>query len=617
LKTLLMLFVHLCVLVVVFYVAFGANYGFGWNALIQSPFGERINTIADAVNGQLRAAPSSEWNEILKSFGQIYRVKFFLFDAFGRQLAGENVELPQGVLNRFLDFQGPPFGAFAFATAFGGPENQRNGAHADGPLPPPPAAPGQIVIGAQLIPGAKEGAQVDSGEQRFAGYGFARAPHSQPSIAADDTQRRIQGVPPQMMPPQMMECMPAPSPPSKMPAVPQHSISPSKMQAMPPTVMPGHMLMMSPEVMPGPMQMMPPEVMPGHMHILPPSLRTNMHAGGQFMVRDGKPLSYWLCSRILFVPMETRLPIPALLVANTSEIWQSKLLFDFQFALAIFGVVLGISLLIWLPFIYVITSSLSRMTFATEKIADGNFETRLNVKGDDELGRLTAAINQMAERLEAFVQGQKRFLGDISHELFSPLARMQMAAELLDSENDASLVKDIKEDVQEMTHLAEELIAFSKAGLKGRQIEFERIKVKSAIQSILEKLDCQSKVTVETAAELAVFCDQILFERALSNVIRNSLRYAGEYGPIEIKALNHGATVSITVTDHGPGVPESALKSLGEPFFRPESSRSREFGGVGLGLAIVKSCVEACNGSLSLRNGEQGGLQVEIRLCAD
>jgi two-component system sensor histidine kinase CpxA len=141
-------------------------------------------------------------------------------------------------------------------------------------------------------------------------------------------------------------------------------------------------------------------------------------------------------------------------------------------------------------------------------------------------------------------------------------------------------------------------------------------------------------VIVDVPGSLAVMAEPDLLARALGNVIRNALRYAsptsagGEgysyrpavqsdgrpAGPITVSARERGDHVSIFVTDSGPGVPEESLHRLFDPFFRPETARTRETGGTGLGLAIVKSCVEACGGSVAVRNAQPQGLQVEFEL---
>lgn len=97
-------------------------------------------------------------------------------------------------------------------------------------------------------------------------------------------------------------------------------------------------------------------------------------------------------------------------------------------------------------------------------------------------------------------------------------------------------------------------------------------------------------------------------------MLRNALRHAGTSSPLRVHARHGRATVVLTVADEGPGVPEALVHRLGDPFFRTESARTRETGGVGLGLAIVKRCVEACNGTVTIRNVKPHGLCVELHL---
>ena len=142
-------------------------------------------------------------------------------------------------------------------------------------------------------------------------------------------------------------------------------------------------------------------------------------------------------------------------------------------------------------------------------------------------------------------------------------------------------------------------------------------------------------IVLDVPAALTVLAEPDLLARALGNVVRNAVRYAAPVsaaaesahsfrplqhpdgsptGPIVVSARSSGAQIVVTVTDSGPGVPEAALHRLFDPFFRPEAARSRETGGTGLGLAIVKSCIEACGGTVAVRNVQPTGLQVEFTL---
>jgi two-component system sensor histidine kinase CpxA len=260
------------------------------------------------------------------------------------------------------------------------------------------------------------------------------------------------------------------------------------------------------------------------------------------------------------------------------------------------------------------------MTAATAQIAEGHFETQLPFGRKDELGELSASIGRMASRLDRLVNGQKRFLRDAAHELRSPIARIQVALGLLERSAIAeqqNLITDLHDDVQHMSELVDNVLSFSRAGLPTTEPRTQDVQVASIVRRVVER---EGSAGVHIAASitetLAVRADPEMLFRALSNVVRNAVRYAGTVGPIEISAKADGASVALSVTDCGPGVPEKDLDAIFEPFYRIESARQRATGGVGLGLAIVRSSVESCRGTVRCRNRQPAGLEVEIRLPA-
>jgi two-component system sensor histidine kinase CpxA len=294
------------------------------------------------------------------------------------------------------------------------------------------------------------------------------------------------------------------------------------------------------------------------------------------------------------------------------------LFFDFTPWLWAGGGVLLFSVLWWVPFVGSITRSIRLVTVATEQVAEGRFEVAVNERRGDELGRLGGAVKRMAGRLEGFVTGQKRFLGDIAHELCTPLARMEMALGVLEQRADArqlEYVNDVRDEVRHMSGLVNELLSFSKASLKARELPLTAVSLRAlAAQVIAREAAASDAIEVEVPDELTAKAEPELLARAVGNLVRNALRYAGHAGPIRLSAAARGAEVILSVTDEGPGVPTESLTRLTEPFYRPDAARTREQGGVGLGLAIVKSCVEACRGQLTFRNRSPRGFEAEIRL---
>jgi two-component system sensor histidine kinase CpxA len=333
-------------------------------------------------------------------------------------------------------------------------------------------------------------------------------------------------------------------------------------------------------------------------------------------LRAGEPPRYWLVAGG-FVP-EGGPRRPLRLVLSSESISGGGLFLDPIPWLWAGSGVLVFSVLWWLPFVRGITRAVSRMTAATERIAEGRFDAAAPEERSDELGRLGAAINRMATRLDGFVHGQKRFLGDVAHELCTPLARMEMALGVLEQRADAAsmdYVRDVREEVRHMSGLVDELLQFSKAGLKPRDLPLVAVPLRALAQRVVgREAPDDPRVRVEVPDGLAALGDPDLLARGLGNLVRNALRHAGGHGPITIAAIPAGDAVRLEVADGGPGVPPDHLARLGEPFFRPDPARTREGGGAGLGLAIVKTCAAACRGRLELRNGADRGLVAALVL---
>jgi two-component system sensor histidine kinase CpxA len=311
--------------------------------------------------------------------------------------------------------------------------------------------------------------------------------------------------------------------------------------------------------------------------------------------------------------------LPAKMLARVGSFWGVLSLLGIHTWLLAGGGVLALSVLFWLPLVRSITRSLGQLTSATEKIAEGRFDTRVESSRRDEIGQLGDSVNRMALRLDAHMNGQKRFLGDVAHELCSPLARLQLATGILADQAPKNLqptVTDLREEVQQMSTLVNELLAFTKSGLQSREAVLAPTPLEALARDVLTREDAGNRVTLTVAADLQVMAEKDLLARALGNLVRNALRYAGDAGPITVTASRQGDRVAIVVEDEGPGVPPADLDRLGEPFFRPELARTREGGGVGLGLAIVRNSVAACGGDVRFANRPPHGFRAEIGLAA-
>src|SRR5262249_49815190 len=154
--------------------------------------------------------------------------------------------------------------------------------------------------------------------------------------------------------------------------------------------------------------------------------------------------------------------------------------------------------------------------------------------------------------------GQKRFLANVAHELCAPTARMQVALGILErraDENTREYVADITDDVRHMSELINELLSFSKAGMQTTNTEITPVNVADTVRRVTERERTPNAV-IDTSVpqDLAVLANPDYLFRAISNLVRNAIQYAGQAGPISVSARSEEDEAVITVHDHGPGV---------------------------------------------------------------
>ncbi len=151
--------------------------------------------------------------------------------------------------------------------------------------------------------------------------------------------------------------------------------------------------------------------------------------------------------------------------------------------------VLVLSLLVWVPWVYRMTRRLGILTRGAESISQGDFEVSVATNRTDEIGRLSRSLQSMAGKLDDFVSGQKRFLGDIAHELCSPLVRIRMGLGVLEHKlesEDYQKLESVNAEAAELSQLVNELLDFSKASLEPKNLKMESIKVAELCGEVLE-----------------------------------------------------------------------------------------------------------------------------------
>jgi two-component system sensor histidine kinase CpxA len=336
------------------------------------------------------------------------------------------------------------------------------------------------------------------------------------------------------------------------------------------------------------------------------------------LMRTTGPTFYWLLASARLDNPLAGGPLRVVLVARSDTISAGGLIWNPRPWLQVGAGVFVFSLLFWLPLVRGITRTIARMMMATRQIADGRFEVRVNLRRRDELGSLAESIDQMAARLDGLVRGQKRFLGDIAHELCAPLARLQMSLGILENRvtgEEAAFVRGAAEKAEQIAALVGELLSFSKASFGASSVKLQPVALADILADVLRREETPAdEVRVSIPGETRVSADPELLTRALANLVRNARQHAAT--PVAITATRSGDDVSILVADDGPGVPEDELPRIFDAFYRLDASRTRATGGSGLGLAIVKTCVESCCGTVTARNREPHGLEVRVLLRA-
>ncbi|HYJ90584.1 MAG TPA: ATP-binding protein [Pyrinomonadaceae bacterium] len=271
-----------------------------------------------------------------------------------------------------------------------------------------------------------------------------------------------------------------------------------------------------------------------------------------------------------------------------------------------------------------LSSPIGKIRQATQQLAEGNLRTRVADRigrRHDELAALARDFDLMAERIESLVTSQQRLLRDISHELRSPLARMNVALGIgkqKASPEVAPQFERIESEADRLNVMIGRLLTLSKLESGAQDYEKEPVDLVEIVASVVDDADFEARplgksVNMNGDGSCIVEGNEALLRSAVENILRNAVRYTKEGTTIDVSVEHVGDKVKVAVLDHGGGVPESELKNLFKPFYRIGEARERSTGGIGLGLAIADRAIAAHEGTLTAKNTSDG-LNVEIGL---
>ncbi len=275
-----------------------------------------------------------------------------------------------------------------------------------------------------------------------------------------------------------------------------------------------------------------------------------------------------------------------------------------------------VAVLVSLFFSRRVIAPVQAMSLATERIAEGHYDERVEVSGQDELAQLAMRFNQMAARLNEVEATRRRLIADVSHELRTPLTAIKGSMEgLIDGVLPATAETyiQIHAEADRLNRLVDDLQELSRIEAQAYQLEIGPVNVSSVAQTVIKRLSpkAESKhisLDYKTASNLPeVYADEDRLIQVLTNLTGNALQYTPENGKVTIAAEALDGAVQFSVQDTGIGIPPEHLPHVFDRFYRVDKSRSRQAGGgSGIGLTIARALVEAQGGRIWAESAGEG-----------
>lgn len=266
-----------------------------------------------------------------------------------------------------------------------------------------------------------------------------------------------------------------------------------------------------------------------------------------------------------------------------------------------------------------IARPLVALTRTVERFGAGDLAARATSRRKDEIGELGRAFDRMAERIATLLTAERRLLQDVSHELRTPLARLSFAAELACTGEDRAEAQEIlRKEIRRLSDLVGALLQVTRSEGEPASSNMEPLPLDEVVEEVVsdcwfesDSRDC--RIQYQPRGEACVCGDRELLRRALENVVMNAIRYAPQGSAVEIALAADESVARVSVRDYGPGVPEEALSKIFLPFFRVDSARHTDTGGMGLGLSIASRSVSLHHGQIRAENALPG-LRVTIEI---
>ncbi len=281
---------------------------------------------------------------------------------------------------------------------------------------------------------------------------------------------------------------------------------------------------------------------------------------------------------------------------------------------AALAILLGASLFILLTTLLVvrrITRPLETLSQGVKRLGSGAHHQPLPENAPKELSDLASRFNLLSNEIQQLLDNRTTLLGGISHDLRTPLSRLRIAVELLRGKEDAKLLQNMRQDMEEMDALITRTLELAKM-MQEDEVPNKAIDLGDLLRSVGSSYSQQGRrleTLLQTSCAAAV--NELILQRILLNLLDNAFHYAGE-GKVVLRLRCNNRQAQICVLDRGPGIPEDQMQKVLQPFYRIDHSRNRSTGGSGLGLAIVQQLAQLQGWKITLANRPSGGLSACI-----
>ena len=317
-----------------------------------------------------------------------------------------------------------------------------------------------------------------------------------------------------------------------------------------------------------------------------------------------------------------------------------------RFLLYIGSILIVISIFLIWYFAKRITEPICELARLSDRMADLDFDAKYTSGGSNEIGELGENFNRMSEKLESTISELKKannslqkdieqkdklekmrneFLGNVSHELKTPITSMKVLADSLIQNESADLamykefMTDIVDEIDRESKIITDLLTLVKMDKKSAAMNIEEIKINDLLEVILKRVTPIAKsrgiqITYESYRDVTAWVDEVKLSLALTNIIENAVKYNVDNGWVKVTLNADHRNFYVKVADSGVGIPDDCKEHVFERFYRVDKARSRDTGGTGLGLAITKSVIQMHKGSIKLYSESGEGTTFTIRI---